>query len=141
MKLFSRLTALIASAAPYLPFLSRSAASSAVPPERIPAPKRNAHFIRYRETTGRPVFGPAILPDQAYAHVSRQTCRNGLRAIQFANVSARHSDWSRRERRRYASLLARLEYRRMMRDNTNAIPEGAASVFMSMTHAELAAAV
>jgi hypothetical protein len=61
---------------------------------------------------GRGIFGPAAIPDAAYHYVSRQTCRAYLRACWLVQVSRDNPNMSRRERRKSASLFARLQYRR-----------------------------
>ena len=100
------------------------------------------HTIRFRPSGAKPWLGPAFLARSEFHYVSRQTCRAALRAIQFQNVTARLGPTvSRRERRKYASVLARLEYRRMMADGVNAIPDTHASKYLTMTREELAQAI
>ena len=96
-----------------------------------------ARVFKLCASTGRPHFGPAFIPSREFHHVSRQACRAVLRGIQFFNVSQRHPLMSRRERRRLASLMARLEYRRMMQDTANAIPDEATQLYTKMTQEEL----
>lgn len=87
------------------------------PVRQAPAP----HMIRFRTTTGRPVFGPSFDVPREMHHISRETCRHYLSARFFASVSAGNPLMSRRERRRMARLFACLEYRRMMQDKTNVV--------------------
>lgn len=88
----------------------------------IKKPSKPRRVFRFRESGGRPIFGPAFDLAREGHHTSRQRCRQFLRVRFFASVSAANRAMSRRERRKWASLFARLEYRRMMSDETNAIP-------------------
>lgn len=89
--------------------------------ERTPWKHRFIHQVRLRTSTGRPIFGPSFPAERANHHVSRQTSRGYLRARFFGSVSAGNPLMSRRDRRRYARLLACLEYRRMMVDPANVV--------------------
>ena len=136
MNIFSRVRSSV------LRLLGKQAEEVKAPEPPKPGPhKRPAHMVRVRYSE-RPIFGPAF-PDAGDEghHISRQTCRAALRVRFFASVSHNaHPLMTRRERRRAASLFARLEYRRMMRDETNAIPDEAEQTFKSMTQDELACA-
>lgn len=85
---------------------------------RFQAPPR---MVKLWHNNGRPIFGPATTTDRAEHHLSRQTCRAYLRSRFFAAVSEGNKLMSRRDRRRAGRLFAKLEYRRMMADPTNAI--------------------
>lgn len=88
---------------------------------------------------GRPIFGPSVQSEREDHHLSRQTCRAYLRNRMFASVSQGNPLMPRRERRRFARLFACLEYRRMMTDGTNAIPDEAERIYRDMTAEELTA--
>lgn len=92
----------------------------------------------WRREDGKPIFGPAIQAERAGHHITRQTCRYYLRARFFAGVSQGNPLMSRRDRRRYSRVLAALEYRRMMTDDTNAVI-GEDYYTRKSTHADLAA--
>lgn len=96
-------------------------------------------MFRLRTSSSGPVKGPAFLPPTEGHHVSRQTCRAALRAIQFHHVSTLEGTrrMSRKDRRRLARLFACLEYRRMMQDDTNAIPADEAALYRHMTKLQL----
>lgn len=97
------------------------------------------HMVKLWHNNGRPFFGPSTPTERADHHVSRQTCRAYLRARMFAGVSQGNPLMSRRERRHFSRLFACLEYRRMMTDETNAIPDEAERIYRDMTKQELAA--
>lgn len=80
--------------------------------------KEPPRTFRMRLAEGSGARGPAIVPERADHHVSRQACREYLRAYYFSQAGT-DTLATRRERRRFASLCARLEYRRMMKDPTN----------------------
>ena len=84
------------------------------------------HTIRFR--TGGTIHGPAFPPRTEHHHASRQTCRAYLRTLFFGKFTQDYPLASRRQRRRIARLAASLEYRQMMRDNTNVIPATDAAV-------------
>lgn len=96
-------------------------------------------YIKIWHNGGRPFFGPSVQSERANHHVSRQTCRAYLRNRMFGSVSAGNPLMSRRDRRRYARLFACLEYRRMMSDDANAIPDEAERIYRTMTREELTA--
>jgi hypothetical protein len=82
-----------------------------------------AFKARFLPSTGRSIRGPVFLPAKEDHHVSRQTCRARLRALFFGQFSVQFTTAPRRQRRRLARLAASLEYRRMMNDTTNRIPD------------------
>lgn len=119
MNVFSRVRGALAAllsvgGQPVLPHQAES------PELDTPKPR---HTFRIRTTTGTPVRGPAFPGTREGHHVSRQTSRAFLRTRFFAGVSEGNPLMSRRERRRFSRLFACLEYRRMMHDPTNAIPD------------------
>ena len=83
--------------------------------------KFKLHYIRLRLNGGKTFRGPVFIPDAADYRVSRQTCRARLRGVFFAKISADFPNASRRQRRRVSRLGASIEYRAMMRDNTNQV--------------------
>lgn len=76
----------------------------------------------WRSANGQPFFGPVGVPTGEFAWVSRQTTRHRLRALMFQSASQRNPLMPRRDRRRLARVLACLEYRSMMVDQTNSGP-------------------
>lgn len=55
-------------------------------------------------------FGPWAAEEE-YHHVSRQTCRAYLRALWFNKISKEQPHLTRRDRRRIARVLSKLEYK------------------------------
>lgn len=133
MNIFSRLGARIRA---ILSNTSQAAAAGRETPKIEPKPR---HMIRLRPSTGRPIFGPSFPEERAGHHFSRQTSRGYLRTRFFAAVSEGNPLMSRRERRHFSRLFTCLEYRRMMTDETNAIPDEAERIYRDMTKQELAA--
>lgn len=82
-------------------------------------------------------FGPAFCYPREDHHKSRQSCRAYLRDLMFKAASEKFPLASRRDRRRYARLCAKLEYRNMMQDQTNAIPEVEESLYARASALEL----
>jgi hypothetical protein len=71
----------------------------------------------------RTIKGPAFVPSAEYHHTSRQTCRAYLRGLFFAQLSQQYPGAPRAQRRRVARMAASAEYRRMVGDVTNRIPD------------------
>lgn len=97
----------------------------------VPARKlKNLRTVKLAFLSGgrKYFFGPVFPPSRENHHASRQTCRAYLRGLFFAQASARHPEWDRRTRREFARFAAKHEYRVMMNDITNRIPDSDAAV-------------
>lgn len=145
MNVFSRAKAAVLVAASALStavahaLATRDPQGSAAPIAQEPN-KAFTHLIRYRETTGRPLFGPAFDVPREHHHLSRETCRHYLRTRFFAAVSQGSPLMSRRERRRMARIFTCLEYRRMMQDPTNVVDPEMEALYRRMSEAQRQAA-